>query len=104
MAQSIDIENARFDGYISGTNTTGFTYTRNFNTASDDYVVTLDYISSSTANGNDSSGNPITGFKYWNFTFPTILTERLGGGEQLHQCHQRRCQFWRDRGHSGRSG
>ncbi len=71
VAQSIDIETARFDGYISGTTTTGFTYTRNFHTASDDYVVPLNYISSSTPNGNDSSGNPITGFKYWNFTFPT---------------------------------
>jgi hypothetical protein len=78
VAQSIDIENARFDGSISGTSTTGFTYTRNFKTASDDYVVTLDYISGSTANGNDSSGNPITGFKYWNFTFPTILNSGAG--------------------------
>jgi hypothetical protein len=78
VAQSIDIENARFDGSISGTSTTGFTYTRNFKTTSDDYVVTLDYISGSTANGNDSSGNPITGFKYWNFTFPTILNSGAG--------------------------
>ena len=78
VAQSIDIENARYDGYISGTTTTGFTYTRNFHTASDDYVVNLDFISSGTANGNDSSGNPITGFKYWNFTFPTVLTDGSG--------------------------
>ena len=78
VAQSIDIETARFDGYISGTTTTGFTYTRNFHTASDDYVVPLNYISSSTPNGNDSSGNPITGFKYWNFTFPTVLTDGSG--------------------------
>jgi hypothetical protein len=78
VAQSIDIETARFDGYISGTTTTGFTYTRNFHTSSDDYVVPLNYISSSTPNGNDSSGNPITGFKYWNFTFPTVLTDGSG--------------------------
>ncbi|MGD0963018.1 MAG: DUF4382 domain-containing protein [Candidatus Acidiferrales bacterium] len=78
VAQTIDIEIARFDGYISGTTTTGFTYTRNFHTASDDYVVPLDYISSSTPNGTDSSGTAISGFKYWNFTFPTILTDGTG--------------------------
>jgi hypothetical protein len=78
VAQSIDIENARFDGYISGTTTTGFTYTRNFHTAGDDYVITLNYISSSTPNGTDFNGNAITGFKYWNFTFPTVLTSGSG--------------------------
>jgi len=78
VAQTIDIEIARFDGTISATSSNGFTYTRNFHTAGDDYVVTLDYISSSTANGNDASGNPITGFKYWNFTFPTVLTDGSG--------------------------
>jgi hypothetical protein len=78
VAQTIDIEIARFDGYISGTTTTGFTYTRNFHTAIDDYVVPLAYISSSTPNGADSNGNAITGFKYWNFTFPTVLTSGAG--------------------------
>jgi hypothetical protein len=78
VAQTIDIEIARFDGTISATSSSGFTYTRNFHTAGDDYAVTLDYISSSTANGNDASGNPITGFKYWNFTFPTALTDGSG--------------------------
>lgn len=78
VAQTIDIEIARFDGTISATSSSGFTYTRNFHTAGDDYAVTLDYISSSTANGNDASGNPITGFKYWNFTFPTVLTDGSG--------------------------
>ena len=38
-----------------------------------DYSVTLNYISSSSANGKDSNGNPISGFKWWNFTFPTVL-------------------------------
>jgi hypothetical protein len=74
VAQSIDIENARFDGYISGANSTGFTYTRNFHTAGDDYALLLNYISNNTPNGKDSSGNAILGFKYWNFTFPTVLT------------------------------
>jgi hypothetical protein len=72
VAQSIDIEIARFDGTISTPTTTAFTYTRNFHTAIDDYTNTLDYISSSSPNGKDSSGNAITGFKWWNFTFPTL--------------------------------
>ena len=72
VAQSIDIEIARFGGTISNPTATDFTYTRNFPTITDDYVNTLDYISSSTANGKDSNGNPVTGFKWWNFTFPTL--------------------------------
>lgn len=71
VAQSIDIEIARFDGIISNPTATTFTYTRDFHTGTDDYVNTLNYISSSTPNGKDSNNNPITGFKWWNFTFPT---------------------------------
>lgn len=67
LAQSIDIEIARFDGNISNPTLSGFTYTRNFRTSTDDYSVTLDYISNNTANGNN-----ISGFKWWNFTFPTL--------------------------------
>ena len=34
----------------------------------------LPFISSSTPNGNDpQTGNAITGFKWWNFTYPTIV-------------------------------
>jgi hypothetical protein len=75
VAQEIDIENARFDGNISAATSSGFTYTRNFNTAGDDYTVTINYISSSTANGTDYNGNAISGFKWWNFTFPTVLND-----------------------------
>jgi hypothetical protein len=79
VAQTIDIEIARYDGSISAANLNGFTYTRNFHTASDDYTVTLPFISSSTANGNDPlTGSPITGFKWWNFTYPTIITSGSG--------------------------
>ena len=71
VAQSIDIEIARFDGSISNTTSSGFTYTRNFNTASDDYAVNVDYISSNTANGTGATGTATSGFEWWNFTFPT---------------------------------
>lgn len=74
VASTIDIEIARFDGTITGSTSTSFTYTRNFVNSGDDYSVTLPYISSNTANGSDpQSGNPITGFKWWNFTFPTVV-------------------------------
>jgi hypothetical protein len=74
VAQTIDIEIARYDGSISAVNANNFTYTRKFNTASDDYTFALPYISSSSPNGTDpSTGAVITGFKWWNFTFPTLV-------------------------------
>jgi len=75
VASTIDIEIARFDGSISSPGLTSFTYTHNFNTAADDYAVTAFYISPSSANGNDPlSGASISGFKWWNFAFPTLVT------------------------------
>lgn len=74
VASSIDIEIARYDGTITGSSLTNFTYNRNFVDTNDDYTVQLPFISSSTANGHDpQSGNAITGFKWWNFTYPTIV-------------------------------
>jgi hypothetical protein len=74
VAQSIDIETARYDGSISAVNATSFAYTRKFNTAIDNYTFTLPYISSASANGSDPmTGAAISGFKWWNFTFPTIV-------------------------------
>jgi len=41
----------------------------------------LPYIAAATANGKDPiSGNPITGFKWWNFTYPTIVDSDAAGG------------------------
>jgi hypothetical protein len=74
VAQTIDIEIARYDGSISAVNANTFTYTRKFNTPGDNYTFALPYISSSTPNGSDpSTGAAISGFKWWNFTFPTIV-------------------------------
>lgn len=73
-AESVDIEIARYDGTISAVNANNFTYKRKFATPGDDYSFALPYISSSTPNGHDpSTGAAITGFKWWNFTFPTIV-------------------------------
>jgi Domain of unknown function (DUF4382) len=74
VANSIDIEIARYDGTISASTLNKFTYTRTYHDTTDDYTVTLPYISSGTANGSDpQSGNAINGFKWWNFTYPTIV-------------------------------
>lgn len=78
VAQTVDIETARYDGHISAVTGTGFDYTRYFVSATDDYSVTLDFISSATANGKDSSGNALTGFKYWDFAYPTRVTRGSG--------------------------
>jgi hypothetical protein len=71
VAQSIDIEIARYDGNISNPTSSVFTYTRNFHAAIDNYSVTLNYISSSSANGTTATGTAVTGYEWWNFTFPT---------------------------------
>lgn len=72
VAKTVDIENAKYDGYISAPNQTGFVYTRNFRTAADDYSITLPYISASTANGKGATGTQVDGFEWWNLTFPTL--------------------------------
>jgi hypothetical protein len=60
VAQSIDIEAADYSGAISQVNSSGFTYTHDYLRVSDDYRFTLDYSS---------------GFEYWNFAFPTLITQ-----------------------------
>lgn len=70
VADTVDIERANYSGTISNAGTTGFTYTRNFLRASDDYSVSLGYIPASAAN-MDPSGDAIMGFDWWYFTFPT---------------------------------
>lgn len=59
LAQTVDIEIARFGGSISSPGPTTFIYTRQFANQTDDYTRTMFYIAS--------------GFKWWNFAFPTIV-------------------------------
>ena len=73
VADTVDIETAAYSGRISNPGNTSFTYTHDFATVSDDYSVTLGYISGSTAN-TDPSGNSVMGFLWWDFTFPTLAT------------------------------
>ncbi len=77
-ANAIDIEIARYDGTIGTVQAAnpinGLTYTHHFRTAADDYTILLPFINSATANGSDpQTGAPISGFKWWNFTFPTLV-------------------------------
>jgi len=75
VAATVDIESAPYEGAISDVTTTGFALTRNFATARDDYAVSLGYISASTPNGKDPlTGAALTGFKYWDFAYPTQVT------------------------------
>ncbi len=77
-AQTVDIEIARFDGAISSVGMNNFTYTRVFTDTTDNYTRVLPYISNSTPNGHDPlNGKQITGFKWWNFAFPTIVDSNL---------------------------
>ena len=73
VAQTVDIELAKYDGSITSPNTTDFTYTRAFATVGDGYTMLMPYISADTPNGQDVSGNSISGFKWWDFTYPTVL-------------------------------
>ncbi len=73
VAQTVDIEIARFDGAISSPNNTSFIYTHDFRTSTDNYTVNMDYVSVTSGNGSDPSGNPIQGFVWWDFAFPTLL-------------------------------
>jgi hypothetical protein len=79
VAATVDIESAPYEGRISNANGTTFTLTDAFATPGDDYSVALSYISGTTPNGSDPiSGNAITGFKYWDFAYPTLVTSGSG--------------------------
>jgi len=72
VADTVDIEMADYSGTISAATATGFTYTRDFVRATDDYSVNLDYLPFTGSNNNmDPAGDAISGFDWWYFTFPT---------------------------------
>jgi hypothetical protein len=70
VAQTVEIETAEFSGSVSSPTTTGYTLTHTFHNTSDNYTVQLKYVDPSTPNGKDGNGNPITGYKWWNFAVP----------------------------------
>jgi hypothetical protein len=75
VAQSVEIDVARYDGAITSPTTTDFDYTRNFAMADarggkDSYHGALGYISSGSANLTPA-GAAVSGFYWWDFGFPT---------------------------------
>lgn len=79
VAATVDIESAPFEGKIGNVTAAGFALSARFATAGDDYSVTLPYIDGATANGKDPlSGAAITGFKYWDFAYPALVTSGSG--------------------------
>lgn len=81
-ALTVDIDVARYDGAITSPTATGFNYTRTFANAdslnvNDNYAGTLDYISPSSSNV-DQQGNAVSGFYWWDFTYPTLATTGTG--------------------------
>jgi hypothetical protein len=78
--------------------TTDFTYTHaTFARRAMTIQVALDYISSNTANGTDDQGNAITGYKWWNFAYPTALNSGSNNAAvgRLHLRHRRLGELWR---------
>ncbi len=74
VAQTVEIQAAPFEGRIANPTSTNFTFRKAFATLLDGYSVTLPYIASATPNGTDGAGNAVTGFKYWYFAYPTVIT------------------------------
>jgi hypothetical protein len=81
VAAAVDIEAAPYEGRITSASASAFTLSNVFGTISDNYSVSLSEIDPSTPNGSDPvSGNPIVGFKYWDFAYPTRVTSGAGVG------------------------
>ena len=83
VAQTVDIEIARFEGAISSPQPRRTSPTHaNFVTAGDNYTKQMIYISNQTTNGNYLlSGAKITGYKWWNFSFPTLVDSNATAGD-----------------------
>lgn len=74
VAKSVDIETAAYEGRITSVTSAGFIYSHQFNSGGDSYDAPMTFIDPTTANGTDGNGNAVTGFKYWNASFPTVVT------------------------------
>ncbi len=75
LAKVVEVETAAFSGRISSASASDFTMTSSFHSDSDNYSQSLPYIATATANGTDPiTQAPISGFKYWNFLYPTLVT------------------------------
>src|SRR6185437_9607333 len=73
LARTVDIEAAIFSGAISNASATGLTYSSQYQAPIKNYSLALDYIAPSSPNGTDAKGQPIAGYDYWNFAFPSEI-------------------------------
>jgi hypothetical protein len=81
VAAAVDIETAPYEGRITSASTSSFTLSNVFATLADAYTISLPEIDPATPNGADPiTGNPIVGFKYWDFAYPTLVTSGAGTG------------------------
>lgn len=83
VAQSIDIETATYDGRLTAADASGFTQTRHFRNSLDDYSHALTYLGADQPNGIDANGNDVSGFKWWNFAYPTQLHTGATGVDEF---------------------
>jgi hypothetical protein len=72
VAETVDIEIARYEGAITSADEAGFTCTMRFRDPSDDDSVMPTYVASTTPNGLDASGHLVRGFRWWSFAYPTL--------------------------------
>ena len=78
-AATVDIESAPYQGTINNVTQAAFNLNGTYPTKTDNYVANLAYINSATSNGTDpQSGASITGFKYWNYAYPSLVTFTTG--------------------------
>ncbi|MDE1929119.1 MAG: hypothetical protein KGJ30_13665 [Burkholderiales bacterium] len=79
VAATVEIEAAPFEGRVGNVTAAGFALSASFASPGDDYAEALPYIGSASANGKDPlSGAAITGFKFWDFAYPTLVTSGSG--------------------------
>jgi Domain of unknown function (DUF4382)/Domain of unknown function (DUF5666) len=71
LARLVEIEAAAFSGRIANATASQFDVMADFRHQADGYAVTLPYVATSTVTDVIAGLNPVSGFSYWNFAYPT---------------------------------
>ena len=72
IATQVDIETAIFEGYVTDSTTSSFSFSRKFSDSDDEYLITLPYVENDFK--HTLAGSAVRGFAYWSFAYPTLLT------------------------------
>jgi hypothetical protein len=75
---SVAIDGARYRGAITRADGAGLDLACPSGGAAADLAVTLPYLAAGTPNGNDPSGNPVSGFTWWVGAHPAQLNQGAG--------------------------